>query len=471
MRNDRVEMREQSPEERIKNFEEVALGLTEEEALNEAERCMQCKNAPCRSGCPIGVDIPGFIRLILQRDFGGAVKKIKEVNSLPAVCGRVCPQETQCEGRCALGKKGKPVAIGALERFVADWEREHQRNIAPKAEVCKKRDRKIAVVGSGPAGLTAAADLSKAGYDVTIFEALHEAGGVLVYGIPEFRLPKAIVKSEVKYIESLGVKIMTDYVIGKIKTIDELLDEGYEAVFIGTGAGLPKFLGIPGEHCNGVYFANEFLIRVNLMKAYLFPEYASPIRIGKRVAVIGGGNVAIDCARCALRLGAEEVTVLYRRSYEEMPARRAEIKNAVLEGVKFKFFSVPTLFACDERGWVKAVEYIRMEPGEVDDVCSRKHLIPIEGTESLLEVDSVVIAIGQTPNRIISQSTRDILTSSDGVIIVDPDTGMTAKSGVFAGGDAVTGSATVISAIAAGKRAANGIINYLNEKSFKVISS
>jgi len=456
----RVPVSRQDPEERVKNFDEVALGYSEEQALAEAARCRQCEKQPCREGCPVGVDIPGFIKLLKEKDFLAAAKKIKGANNLPAICGRVCPQEDQCEKYCILGKRWEPLAIGRLERFVADYERRHGVEIPP---VPAPLGRKVAVIGSGPAGLTAAADLAKMGYSVTVFEALHEPGGVLVYGIPEFRLPKVIVKEEIDYIKKLGVEIRTDFVVGKVKSIDELMAGGYDAVFVGTGAGLPSFMGIPGENLSGVYSANEFLTRTNLMKAYKFPECDTPVKLGRRVAVIGAGNVAMDSARCALRLGAEEVFIVYRRSEAEMPARKEEIENAAEEGVQFRLLTAPRRIIGNCGGWVEAIECLKMELGEPDE-SGRRRPVPIEGSEYVMEVDTVIVAIGQNPNPLISQTTPDLVTGKHGIIVADPETGETSKKGVFAGGDIVTGAATVISAMGAGKRTAVAIDKYLRNK-------
>ncbi|MGB9857636.1 MAG: NADPH-dependent glutamate synthase [Dictyoglomaceae bacterium] len=453
-------MPEQDPKERIKNFNEVVLGYTVDLALKEAERCLQCKDAPCVKGCPVNINIPEFIRLIREKKFDLAIKKIKEANNLPATTGRVCPQETQCEALCTLKKIGEPVAIGRLERFVADWELNNRLEI-PKVE--KKNNRKVAVVGSGPAGLTCAGDLVKMGFEVHIFEAFHEPGGVLIYGIPEFRLPKRIVRAEVEYVKSLGVKIFTNVVIGRTFTIDELLRD-YHAVFIGTGAGAPQFLNVPGENLIGIYSANEFLTRVNLMKAYKFPEYDTPIKIGKVVGVIGGGNVAMDAARTALRLGAEEVHILYRRTEEEMPARYEEIIHAKEEGVIFDLLVSPVRFIGDENGKVKAIELQKMTLGEPDNSGRRKP-IPIPNSNFIFPLDMVIVAIGTVPNPLIAKTTRDLTFTKHGTIIIDEKTGKTTKDRVFAGGDIVTGSATVISAMGAGKIAAKSIaemlLNYL----------
>ena len=455
-----VPMPKQPPEERIHNFREVALGYTEEMARREAERCLQCKNPRCVEGCPVGVDIPGFIRLIVEGRYAEAAEKIREKNALPAITGRVCPQEVQCQAKCVRGIKGEPIAIGRLERFVADWEMRHGRRPPKRVKPTGKR---VAVIGSGPAGLTCAAELARLGHEVEIFEALHKPGGVLMYGIPEFRLPKRIVEEEVKYVESLGVKIHLNMIIGKLYTIDELFEMGFDAIFIATGAGLPRFLGIPGENLNGIYSANEFLIRTNLMKAYLFPEYDTPIHVGKRVAVIGGGNVAMDAARCALRLGAEEVYVIYRRSRAEMPARAEEVENAEEEGVKFIFLANPVRFIGDERGFVKEIECIRMRLGEPDET-GRRRPIPIEGSEFRIEVDTVIVAIGQVPNPIIQKTTEGLKTGWRNTIVVDEETMQTSIEGVYAGGDVVSGAATVISAMGAGKRAAKAIHRYLMSK-------
>ncbi|MEM2971213.1 MAG: NADPH-dependent glutamate synthase [Candidatus Bathyarchaeia archaeon] len=452
-------MPKQDPKVRIKNFDEVALGYTEEQVLAEANRCLQCKNAPCVKGCPVEIDIPAFIKLLRERKFGEAIKKIKEKNSLPAICGRVCPQEEQCQKQCTLGKIGDPVSIGRLERFVADWERQRGFNIPEKPPLT---GRKVAVIGAGPAGLTVAADLAKLGHEVVIFEALHLPGGVLIYGIPEFRLPKSIVQAEVEYIKRLGVQIRPNHLVGRTHTIPELLKRGFDAVFIGTGAGLPQFLGVPGENLGGIYSANEFLIRVNLMKAYRFPEYDTPIKVGRKVAVIGAGNVAMDSARSALRLGAEQVTIVYRRSREEMPARKEEIENAEEEGVTFQFLTAPTRFIGDEKGWVKQMECIRMELGPPDE-SGRRRPIPIRGSEFLMDVDTVIIAIGRTPNPIIQRTTEGLAVTQWRTIVTN-ENGKTNLEGVYAGGDIVTGEATVISAMGAGKKAAKAIHEYLMNK-------
>ena len=454
-------MPKQKVEDRIRSFEEVALGYTEEQAVAEAQRCIQCPKPQCIQGCPVEVDIPAFIKEIREKNFDEAIRKIKDKNSLPAICGRVCPQENQCQQFCVLGKKGDPMAIGRLERFVADYELQKGVTVPPRPK--SSTHGKVAVVGSGPAGLTAAADLARLGYEVTIFEALHAPGGVLMYGIPEFRLPKKIVQAEVDYIKKLGVDVETDRMVGRLYTIDELLEQGFDAVFIGTGAGLPRFMRIPGENLGGIYSANEFLIRVNLMKAYKFPEYDTPIRIGKKVAVIGGGNVAMDSARCALRLGAEEVWIVYRRSRREMPARLEEIENAEEEGIRFKFLTQPVRFLGDESSWVKRMECIAMRLGEPDE-SGRRRPIPIEGSEFVMDVDTVVMAIGQTPNPMIQRTTKGLKTTRKGTIVVNEKTGKTSKKRVYAGGDVVSGAATVISAMGAGKRAARSIHEFLMRK-------
>jgi glutamate synthase (NADPH/NADH) small chain len=456
-----IPMPKQKPENRINNFNEVALGYTTEQALAEAKRCIQCPKPQCIQGCPVGLDIPAFIKEIREKNFDEAIRKVKEKNSLPAICGRVCPQETQCQKFCVMGKKGDPLSIGRLERFVADYDLQKGVTVQPRSK--SSVDGKVAVVGSGPAGLTAAADLAKLGHKVVIFEALHAPGGVLMYGIPEFRLPKKIVQAEVDYIKKLGVDIKTDYMIGKLYTIDELFELGFDAVFIGTGAGLPRFMRIPGENLGGIYSANEFLIRVNLMKAYTFPEYDTPIKIGKRVAVIGGGNVAMDSARSALRLGAEEVWIVYRRSKKEMPARLEEIKNAEEEGIKFKFLTTPVKFLGDKSGWITGMECIAMQLGEPDE-SGRRRPIPIEGSEFVIEVDAVVIAIGQTPNPVIQRTTKGLQTTRWGTIVVNEKTGKTSRKRVYAGGDVVSGAATVISAMGAGKKAARSIHRSLLRK-------
>jgi len=444
---------------RRRNFNEVALGYREQQAVEEASRCIQCKKPNCITGCPVGVNIPEFIRAVREGDMPEAVRIIKSTNSLPAITGRVCPQETQCEMVCALNKKGAPIAVGRLERYVADWERSH-----PEIEERQKKrvtfnGKKVAIVGSGPAGLTCAADLAKLGYEVTIFEALHVAGGVLMYGIPEFRLPKDVVQAEVDYVKSLGVEIKLDHVIGKIATVDELLQNGYDAVFLSPGAGAPMFLNIPGENLSGIYSANEFLTRTNLMKAYRFPEYDTPIKVGRNVAVIGGGNVAMDASRCALRLGAEGVHLIYRRSEVEMPARAEERENAKEEGVIFKLLTNPSRFIEDESGKVKAVECYEMELGEPDE-SGRRRPIQKPGTEFTMPVDTVIVALGTSPNPIIPSTTKGLEVTKWGTVKADEDNGRTSKGRVWCGGDMATGAATVISAMGAGKRAAADINAY-----------
>ena len=454
-------MAEQKPEERIHNSNEVPYGFTPEQAQQEAARCLQCKNAPCMKGCPVEVDIPAFIQLIKDGDFSGAAQKLKETNSLPAICGRVCPQEDQCEEVCVLGIKGEPVAIGTLERFAADWEMEHPADSSPPPA---QEKAKVAVIGAGPAGLTAAADLARFGYRVTIFEALHQPGGVLTYGIPEFRLPKKIVNQEVKNVTGMGVDLQLNQVAGSTITIDELFQDGFQAIFIGTGAGLPRFMEIPGENLNGVYSANEYLTRVNLMKAYLFPEYDTPVIMGKKVCVIGGGNVAMDSARTALRLGAEEVTIVYRRTRNEAPARVEEIHHAGEEGVIFKFLTLPIRYLEDDAGWVIGMEALKMELGEPDE-SGRRRPMPIEGSEFMIDCDLVVVAIGNSPNPLLPRSTPGLKLGRKGTIEIDHETGRTSLPGIFAGGDIATGAATVIEAMGAGKRAARGIDHYLMTKS------
>lgn len=458
-----VDMPKQSPEERVRNFDEVAIGYTEEMAVEEAIRCLTCPNPQCKKGCPVDIDIPTFIKLIKEKKFDEAIKKIKEKNALPAICGRVCPQEDQCQKLCILGIKGNSIAIGRLERFVADWELKHGVNVSEKNP---KGGGKVAVVGSGPAGLTVAAELAKLGHKVEIFESLHTPGGVLMYGIPQFRLPKEIVNAEVNYIEKLGVKIQLDTTIGKTYTISELFAYGFDAIFIGSGAGLPNFLRVPGENLNGIYSANEFLIRTNLMKAYRFPEYDTPIHVGSNVAVIGGGNVAMDSARCAKRLGADEVYIIYRRGREELPARLEEVENAEEEGIIFRLLTNPSRFLGDELGRVKQLELIKMELGSPDE-SGRRRPVPVPGSEFRLNVDTVVIAIGQSPNPLIQITTDGLETTRWGTIVVDEETGLTSIEGVYAGGDVVTGGATVISAMGAGKKAAKAIHEYITNKKTK----
>lgn len=457
-------MPRQDPKVRARNYNEVALGYTEEMALEEANRCIQCPKRPCVDGCPVNVDIPDFIEAIRENNMPEAVRILKTKNSLPGVCGRVCPQEVQCENLCTLGKRGAPIAIGRLERYVADWGQSHGSKQNSSANLPQPTGRKVAVIGSGPAGLTCAADLAKLGHEVTIFEALHIAGGVLMYGIPEFRLPKHIVQFEVDYVKSLGVSINLDSVMGKLATVDELLKNGYDAVFLGTGAGLPMFMDIPGENLNGIYSANEFLTRVNLMKAYLFPEYDTPIKVGRRVAVIGGGNVAMDSARCALRLGADKVYIVYRRSRAEMPARQEEAENAEEEGIIFKLLTNPKRFIGNDQGWVTAMECYEMELGEPDSSGRRRPIVK-EGSEFIIDIDVAVVALGTTPNPLISSTTKGLETTRFGTVVADEETGKTTKDMVWAGGDIVTGAATVISAMGAGKRAAASIDAYLKEKS------
>ena len=459
-KKNRVPVREQAPEVRAKNFEEVCLGYNKEEAMEEASRCLNCKNARCITGCPVNINIPAFIAEVKEGNFEKASQVIGESSALPAVCGRVCPQESQCEGKCILGIKGEPVSIGKLERFTADWAREN--NIAP-IPAKEKKGKKVAVIGSGPAGLTCAGDLAKMGYDVKIFEALHEAGGVLVYGIPEFRLPKqTVVAHEVENVKKLGVEIETNVIIGKSITIDELInEEGYDAVVIGSGAGLPKFMGIPGEQANGVFSANEFLTRNNLMKAFR-DDYDTPIHQGKKVAVIGGGNVAMDAARTALRLGAETY-IVYRRSEKELPARVEEVHHAKEEGIQFHLLRNPKEILVDENGWVKGLRVIKMELGEPDE-SGRRRPVEVPGSEYDLDVDTVIMALGTSPNPLISSTTKGLDVNKWQCIIADENNGATTKEGVYAGGDAVTGAATVILAMGAGKAAAKGIDEYLSNK-------
>ena len=456
----KVPVREQDAKERACNFEEVCLGYNADEAVAEAQRCLNCKNAHCVQGCPVSINIPGFVEKVKEGDFAAAYQVISESSALPAVCGRVCPQESQCEGKCIRGIKGEAVSIGKLERFVADWAREN--NIRPVG-AAEKKGKKVAVIGSGPAGLTCAGDLAKMGYDVTIFEALHEAGGVLVYGIPEFRLPKEnVVKKEIENVLSLGVKIETNVIVGKSVTIDELLnEEGYSAVFIGSGAGLPKFMGIPGENANGVFSANEYLTRSNLMKAFQ-ADSATPIMESKKVAVVGGGNVAMDAARTALRLGAE-VHIVYRRSEEELPARVEEVHHAKQEGIIFDLLTNPVEILEDEKGWVKGMKCVRMELGE-PDASGRRRPVEIPGSEFTLELDTVIMALGTSPNPLISSTTKGLETNKRKCIVASEENGQTSKAAVFAGGDAVTGAATVILAMGAGKAGAKGIDEYLSGK-------
>ncbi len=453
----KVPVREQDPQERATNFEEVCLGYNMEEAMAEASRCITCKNAQCVKGCPVSINIPGFIEQVKEGNIESAYQIISESSALPAVCGRVCPQESQCEGKCIRGFKGDPISIGKLERFVADWAREN--GIKPTGAT-NKTGKKVAVIGSGPAGLTCAGDLAKMGYDVTIFEALHEAGGVLVYGIPEFRLPKeAVVAKEIENVKSLGVKIETNVVVGKSVTIDELMEEeGFDAVFIGSGAGLPKFMGIPGENANGVFSANEYLTRSNLMKAF-DENSTTPIMRGKKVAVVGGGNVAMDAARTALRLGAE-VHIVYRRSEEELPARVEEVHHAKEEGIIFDLLTNPIEILSDEKGWVTGMKCIKMELGEPDD-SGRRRPVEVPGSEFVIDLDTVIMSLGTSPNPLISSTTEGLEVNKWKCIVADENNGKTTKEGVYAGGDAVTGAATVILAMGAGKAAAKGIDEYL----------
>ncbi|HIV18416.1 MAG TPA: NADPH-dependent glutamate synthase [Candidatus Merdivicinus intestinigallinarum] len=452
-------MPSQDPNVRNKNFEEVALGYTYEMAVNEARRCLNCKNKPCVSACPVAIDIPAFIERVANEDMEGAFEIIHRSSSLPAVCGRVCPQETQCEGKCVRGIKGEPVGIGRLERFVADWHREHSTE-APKMP--EQNGHKVAIIGAGPSGLTAAGDLAKMGYKVTIFEALHLAGGVLVYGIPEFRLPKVIVQKEIDNLKAIGVDIETNMVIGKVLTIDELFEMGYEAVFIGSGAGLPRFMNIPGESLKGVYSANEYLTRINLMKAYK-PDSHTPIKHSKNVAVVGGGNVAMDAARCAKRLGAENVYIVYRRGMEELPARKEEVEHAMEEGIIFKTLTNPVEVLGDEDGMVRGMKCVEMELGE-PDASGRRRPIVKEGSEFELECDTMIMSIGTSPNPLIRSTTPGLDTNKHGCIITEEETGLTSREGVYAGGDAVTGAATVILAMGAGKQAAKAIDEYIKNK-------
>ena len=455
----KVPVREQAPKVRATNFEEVCLGYNKEEAMEEANRCLGCKKAKCMEGCPVSINIPGFVHEVKEGNFEKAYQIIGESSALPAVCGRVCPQETQCEGKCIRGLKGEAVSIGKLERFVADWAKENGIKPVPAAQ---KNGHKVAVIGSGPSGLTCAGDLAKMGYDVTIFEALHKAGGVLVYGIPEFRLPKdKVVAAEVENVKSLGVKIETNVIIGKSVTIDELLKEGFEAVFIGSGAGLPMFMGIPGEQANGVFSANEYLTRNNLMKAFR-EDYDTPIAHGKKVAVVGGGNVAMDAARTALRLGAE-VHIIYRRSEAELPARKEEVHHAKEEGVQFDLLCNPVEILTDDKDWVTGIKCIRMELGE-PDASGRRRPVEIPGSEFTIDVDTVIMSLGTSPNPLISSTTIGLDVNKRKCIIADEEFGKTSKEGVYAGGDAVTGAATVILAMGAGKAGARGIDEYIKSK-------
>ena len=453
------EMPVQEPDIRNKNFDEVALGYTEEQAIDEATRCLNCKHKPCVTGCPVQIDIPAFVAKVAAGDFEAAYEIIHRSSSLPAVCGRVCPQETQCESKCVRGVKGEPVGIGRLERFVADW---HMKNAKESMSVPKPNGHKAAVIGAGPSGLTCAGDLAKMGYKVTVFEALHVAGGVLVYGIPEFRLPKEIVRREIENLKALGVEVLTNAVIGKTMTVDELFDMGYEAVFIGSGAGLPRFMGIPGENYNGVYSANEFLTRINLMKAYK-EDSSTPILHSRSVAVVGGGNVAMDAARCAKRLGAEKVYIVYRRSMDEMPARREEVEHAEEEGIIFLTLNNPVEILGNDENFVTGMKCIKMELGEPDE-SGRRSPSPVEGSEYTLDVDSVIMSIGTSPNPLIRSTTEGLETNRRGCIVTDGEDGRTTREGVFAGGDAVTGAATVILAMGAGKNAARAMDEYIRTK-------
>ena len=454
----KVPVREQAPDVRNKNFEEVCLGYNMEEAQEEATRCINCKNAQCIKGCPVSINIPGFVHEVKEGNIEEAYKIISQSSALPAVCGRVCPQESQCEGKCIRGFKGEPISIGKLERFVADYAREH--NIKPQPAT-EKKGKKVAVIGSGPSGLTCAGDLAKLGYDVTIFEALHQAGGVLVYGIPEFRLPKeTVVQAEVENVKKLGVKIETNVIVGKSVRIDELMEDGYEAVFIGSGAGLPRFMGIPGENANGVFSANEYLTRSNLMKAFK-DEYDTPIVAGTKVAVVGGGNVAMDAARTALRLGAE-VHIVYRRGEDELPARAEEVHHAKEEGIIFDLLTNPTEILADENGWVKSIKCVKMELGE-PDASGRRKPVEVEGSEFVMDLDAVIMSLGTSPNPLISSTTKGLEINKRKCIVAEEENGQTSKEGVYAGGDAVTGAATVILAMGAGKAAAKGIDEFLSK--------
>lgn len=455
----RQEMPKQPSKERVKNYKEVALGYTEEQAVLEASRCLQCKKAPCIAGCPVNINIPAFIAKIKEKDFTGAIRKIKEKSILPAVCGRVCPQEELCEVSCVLYKKGSPIAIGRLERFSADYQfKQGGLEIPP---VAKPTGKKVAVVGSGPSGIVAASDLAQLGHKVTLFEALHKPGGVLVYGIPEFRLPKTIVQKEIDALTKMGVEIKLNYIIGRIKTIDELKNEGYDAVYLAPGAGAPKFLNIPGENFNGVYSANEFLTRINLMKAYDYPAHSTPVYCGKKVVVIGGGNVAMDASRSALRMGADEVYIVYRRSEAELPARKEEVENTKEEGVKFNLLTNPIRFIGNEEGWVSGLECIKMELGEPDE-SGRRRPIPVKDSNFIIQADTVIIAVGTSANPIIKDTTPGLKTTPQGYFIVDEKTGATSIVGVYAGGDIATGEATVISAMAAAQRSSIAINEFLS---------
>lgn len=457
MQLNKTPVSEQDPKVRARNFEEVSLGYTAEEAINEASRCLNCKNKPCVSGCPVNVRIPEFVAEVAQGNFEKAYEIIKTTNGLPAVCGRVCPQENQCEGKCVRGIKGEPVSIGRLERFCADYMMNKEQNIV-KAE---SNGHKVAVVGAGPAGLTCAGDLAKLGYEVTVFEAFHTAGGVLMYGIPEFRLPKAIVQKEIDNLKAMGVKIMTNMVIGKVLSVDELLEMKFEAIFVGSGAGLPRFMGIDGEGYVGVYSANEYLTRINLMKAYL-DEYATPVKRSKKVAVVGGGNVAMDAARSAMRLGAEHVYIVYRRSLDELPARKEEVHHAMEEGIEFMLLNNPVKVIGDDKGYVTGIECVKMELGE-PDASGRRSPVEVKGSNFILDVDTVIMSIGTSPNPLIRTTTIGLEANKRGCLVVNEDM-KTTKDGVYAGGDTVTGAATVILAMGAGKTAAKSIDEYINKK-------
>ena len=460
MQKEKTPMPEQEASVRAGNFLEVATGYTEEMALNEAGRCLNCKNMPCVSGCPVNVRIPEFIAAITRKEYAEAAAIIKSTSNLPAICGRVCPQETQCESKCVRGIKNEPVAIGRLERFAADYAMAHDDG---KVEKIEKNGHKVAVIGSGPSGLTCAGDLAKLGYDVTVYEALHVPGGVLMYGIPEFRLPKKLVQEEIATVTALGVNIETDSVVGRFISIDELFEDGFEAIYVGSGAGLPSFMHMPGENLNGVYSANEFLTRINLMHAYEFPKYDTPVVVGESVAVVGGGNVAMDAARCAKRLGAKNVTIVYRRSEAEMPARLEEVHHAKEEGIIFSMLTNPVEVVGDDKGYVSGLKCVKMELGE-PDASGRRRPVVIEGSEHMLDVQTVVIAIGNTPNPLISSTTPDLEINRKGCIVADPETGATSIPGVYAGGDIVTGAATVILAMGAGKKAAKAIDEYIKAK-------
>ena len=454
---ERIPMPKQMPEERVRNFDEVALGYTEDLAVEEAIRCIDCKKQPCRTGCPVEVDIPGFIGRIAERDFPGAIQILKRWNALPAVCGRVCPQEEQCEKFCTIGKKHEPVSIGRLERFAADWEA--AQGTAGLPEIPPPTGKSVAIIGAGPAGVTVASDLAVLGHRVVIYEALHDPGGVLVYGIPEFRLPKSIVAREIDYVRKLGVEVRCDYIVGRTRTVESLLEE-FDVVFVGAGAGLPWFMQLPGENLNGVYSANEYLTRINLMKGYLFPSHDTPIKQPRRVAVIGGGNVAMDSARTAVRLGAEESHIVYRRSRSELPAREEEIENAEEEGVIFDYLTLPLRYVGDERGWLTGLECMRMELGE-PDASGRRRPVKIEGSEFFMACDAAVVAIGNSPNPLIPQTTKALEIGRRGNIVADEETGKTSMERVWAGGDVVSGAATVINAMGAGRKAARSMQEYL----------